>query len=157
MDQVRIEEKPRIQISVETLYNEACQTIRHYATHIKMLRLLTVAQGIVITSAVGFLVDNNQPVLIICASTFGLLLTFMLYSFYRHYMNMAENLADYIRNLEREFSKELSGPWVKLIEVRSQFWSKWRVRFFCNHALFVLLGLMMLFALGYTILDLLIP
>ena len=96
-------------LSIETLYSEACQGLRHYSAAVKSIRTITIAQSFVVLGASHYLIKDAQWLLACLISLFGLLLTIILLGLQSNYWSQFDNLLEYLLKLE-EAEKPSRGP-----------------------------------------------
>src|SRR5687768_7037776 len=69
-------------LSHQDKYTEACTVVRHYSNFVIGVRTLTIVQGVAILGAAAFLSKEKQHVYALASASFGLLLTFVLFTFH---------------------------------------------------------------------------
>jgi len=130
----------REEASTTALYQEACQNLRHYSTCILHMRILTVAQGILVLTGAAALLIRDQLWLSITASVFGLLFTALLFSLHRNYwLHFRAMLRTAVAFEERLTVNDLNGPWAKYNSARRARHQRWFWRISAVEGPFVLL------------------
>ncbi len=92
--------------STQEKYKEACETARFYAECIVNVRALTIAEGLAVVGAAGYLSKDGLHAYASAVAVFGLLLTYVLYAFHRSYVAYFSALLKYIVQTENGV-----GPW----------------------------------------------
>ena len=127
------------QIGISKLYEEASSAQMHYSVSVRNIRTITIAQGFVILSGIGYLINEEQFLLSFVAGLFGLALTLILYLLYRHYLNLALAALEYVRYLEKEYTSPKDGIWETIGKKREEFFSNKLIKFVINKLLYYLL------------------
>ena len=100
-------------ISERDFYNEGCQALRHYSNCIINVRTVTIAQGFIILSGAFFLLKENNFLLSLLTSCFGLIFTVFLHILQGNYGKHFEAILINVMLLEKQanIEKNYSGPW----------------------------------------------
>ncbi len=96
------------QLSQEEKYKEACQLVRHYSTCVINLRAFTIAQGLAVVGAAGYFSKDRFHWYALATTAFGMLLTWVLYSFHASYLAYFLAGLTYATTLEGG-----AGPWTE--------------------------------------------
>lgn len=124
----------------ETKYNESCNFMRHYSNCSLTIRVIAIAQGLVLMSAWGIAIKNNvENMLLILISVFGILFTLLLHSMHRGYLTAVNVYAGVAEQLEA--SKNNNNPVSTYNAVRSDIYKNILVKAVTIHATFTLVGL----------------
>ncbi len=91
----------------ELFYTEASQSYRHYSISIREIRIISIAQGIIVLTGSGYLLQNKLYNGALAVAVFGILLTFSLWRLHKTYYR---NLINYLEYLSEHLEMD-SGPW----------------------------------------------
>lgn len=69
------------------IYKESCTMLRHYSNSSLTIRVVLIAQGIIVLSGGGYLFRTNEFKLAAIAAAFGLLFTIVLLLLHKNYQN----------------------------------------------------------------------
>jgi len=108
-------------LSHQEKYKEACTVIRHYSNCVIGVRTVAIVQGLVVVGCAGFLSKEARSGFAIATSGFGLLLTFVLFTFHRSYLAYFNRVLAYVvQDLERG-----DGPWSRY-DLEREHLRSWR-------------------------------
>ncbi len=96
-------------ISPDILYIEACNTFRHYSTASMTIRIISIAQALVIVSGVGILLKGSNSEEALFASVFGFLFTIVLFRLHAAYFKNAMTIANHISKIEKNYGHNEFG------------------------------------------------
>ncbi len=138
-------------ISIDTLYSEACTTLRHYSRASMTIRVLSFAQAMIIVSGIGLLVQGNYYLKASFASIFGLFFTFTLFSLQSAYFKNAKTLMNHISKMEEKYDGDNMGSIRPLKMQRNErIDSIWKESIII-HGPYFLFGLMFVFLAIYNV------
>lgn len=126
------------------VYKEGCSTFRHYSGAALNIRVSAIAQGVVLMSAVGFLIKEDSLIFAQYASVFGLLFTLVLLFLHENYQRKCSLFIVSAIIVEKQFSL----PVFPVGALHDDH--KMNVKSFFGEIL-ITKGLFILLAIGFTI------
>lgn len=108
------------QIDTKNEYAEGCNALRLYSAGVLQMRILTVAQGIVLLTIIGLLLKNGKMTLALSAATFGILFTCLLWALQRNYWLHFSAILNRVTEIEshRASTGMYDGPWTEYSKQR---------------------------------------
>lgn len=153
--------------SQETLYSETCKALVNYSAAILKVRTLSIAQGVAIAVAAGFMVKEGLWSYALGAAIAGILLTLTLWHAHRVYYAHLDSFLAVACALEQHWNlrceservwsnyfklggQQIQGPWTRYLEKRetrsnSEIW-----RFWLKNGVFIFLCVMLLVIAWHT-------
>jgi len=100
-------------IEESKIYEESCTAFRHYSTAVMNVRMLVFAQGFVVLTGVGYLINSKEYLEALFSSIFGMGFTSILGMIQWSYYNHANNILKFLLSFELKVSsnQEDYGPW----------------------------------------------
>ncbi len=135
----------KIPLEIIETYKEACATARYYSSAALSIRVSAIAQGIVLMSAVGFLLREDNMLYAQYAALFGILFTIVLLFLHENYQRKCSLFIVEASHIEQKFELP-SFPMTKLHEDHLK-----HVKSFFGE-LFITKGLFLLLAIGFLVL-----
>jgi hypothetical protein len=135
-------------IEESKIYEESCAAFRHYSTAVMNIRMLVFAQGFVVLTGVGYLINGKEYLWALFSSIFGMGFTTILAMIQWSYYNHANNILKFLLSFEVKVSsnQEDYGPWnVYAREKNKRYESK-----FCKAL--IVYGPYLLFLVAFAIL-----
>jgi hypothetical protein len=98
--------------STEAFYAETSHALRHYSELCFRTRALTVAQGLVVLGAAGYLTSRSLFFESSCSAVFASVLSFVLWGLHANYYGHFDAMLEKAVELERILGNDnLAGPW----------------------------------------------
>ena len=97
-------EKSGAPLEVIEVYKEGCATFRHYSSAALNIRVSTIAQGVVLMTAVGFLLKEGLLEYARYAAGFGFFFTFILLFLHENYQRKCSLFIVRTSDIEKNFS-----------------------------------------------------
>jgi len=134
-------------------YEQACNTARHYSNLSSILRIASLAQGIILAGIwVGAFKEHDQFIQIL-VSLFGFLLTWLLYNYYRGYMFAWQSFYTSAAKLEEELFGENARPVSNYLNLRAVRYKNLYSRITILYAPYTLIGLFFIVAFLVSVLK----
>jgi hypothetical protein len=119
------------QVDLKSQYSEGGSAVRHYSLCILNVRVVTLAQGLILLAGASFLIREGMLFLSFVVSAFGLFFSVVLWALQRSYWVCFDCMLDAVIRLE-EYSRPSDlplGPWasykVRRKDAYGQLW--WRL------------------------------
>ncbi len=84
------------------LYKETCTTFRHYSQAALNIRLLFIAQSVILLSTFGYFFINNELKYAIFVAGFGIAFTYTLMILHQNYQRVCSTLVDCASEIEKK-------------------------------------------------------
>jgi hypothetical protein len=139
---------------LKSQYSEGCGALRHYSLCVLNLRIVAIAQGLLLLGAGGALLKQSLLGAAAVVAAFGLLFTAVLWAIQRSYWTCFDAIFQAVIEIEKRGAPGLEhrGPWNAYASARrtayEQTWWKLLVR----HAPYALLALAFALELAATLL-----
>jgi hypothetical protein len=103
-------------VDAKSRYAEGAAALRHYSLCVANLRMVTTAQGLIVLTGCGVLLQNGESAAAGLAALFGILFTGALYAMQRSYWICFNSILQAVIQLEGRTSNDDSrlaglGPW----------------------------------------------
>ena len=101
------------QVDLKPQYSEGGSAVRHYSLCILNVRVVTLAQGLILLAGASFLIREGMLFLSLVVSGFGLFFSIVLWALQRSYWVCFDCMLDAVIRLE-EYSRPSDltlGPW----------------------------------------------
>jgi hypothetical protein len=106
------------------IYKECSESLRHYSEIIRNGRTLSLVQGIVIISAIVYMIQNDKFQIGLVLSIFGVLFTGVLWLQLDNHLTIFEGLLTLAVEYENKISSESDTPWSRYNAIRSENFEK---------------------------------
>jgi hypothetical protein len=118
-------------------YEQACEGFRHYSTHVREIRTVSIAQGITVLAGAGYLENQGLYAEAFSATGLGFLLTLTLWSMHKMYFDHSMVMQQYIS----EVLEKGGGPWTNHRESRRKRLEGKVKHDLFKHGVFILLAI----------------
>jgi len=101
------------QLDLKAQYSEGCTALRHYSLCVFNVRVVTIAQGLILLAGSSALLQKGSIIPAIVASIFGVFFSAALLALQRSYWMCFEAILSTVLALEKSssISSEPIGPW----------------------------------------------
>ena len=135
-----------MELTIIETYKEACANLRHYSQAALHIRISAIAQSVVLVTAVGYLLTENNTVFAAYAAGFGLFFTFILMALHDNYQRKCAIFIQASSNIEKQYELPCS-PVMALMKDHDQRLHNFLGELFITKGLFVLMMLAFSFLL----------
>ena len=124
-----------------SLYTEGCNNLRHYSSAVLNTRNMAIAQGLVILTAAGYFIREQEFRSSLSVSLFGLFFTSVLYKLQDNYWSHFNVILDAVVALEGDGNPDNAskGTWTVYKVGRDKKSEQWLWKFFVATGPFYLL------------------